>query len=574
MKESDNLKPTEKANSSEVKPAEEKEILASLKAESFSFVPDKLDAIMAKTQPQEALKPEEEKAIVTSLKEEASAFVPDKLQDIMKACGLDNAMSAEEQEEIVNALEGEGQAFVPHDLGAVKKATGTYNPYLDQDSLATQEKLHNEGAKVVPDVSAKVYQETGAKKHFSLAAYFKKHWIPLTSGFAVAAAAIAVVVVVPNVAKQTSASGTYVSVTITPASALATTTTSGLLSPTSITYDINKNTPSWSFLADANNTVKNSSFTPTNLSGSLLETKYQLSSKIVSGIQAYEAVAKLVGPSYEGGYLQNIQQNNAPVNNGITINIYSTDASYASKYQSDYQTSLNSALTSSQVYASVTFNTINVSDELLGVGDDEGKTILHLYSNLSTINSDVTLALLKKKDASVLSKVESILNQAAEVQVTARGLEALKQGLAYFLVGRSSALTAAQVSDLRGDIAYNFRALPWCYTENSSLVLTGIHNDGYYLVGDAILGTDSRMVWDEFKKVRDYLISKANASTDDALSLLAKTEELVTESTGYAMPDGYNQEKPDDGHHEHGEPGQGDWHGGIGDFGPGGGQPH
>jgi hypothetical protein len=574
MKESDNLKPTEKTlSSSEVKPEEEKAILASLKAESFSLVPDKLDAIMAKCQPQEKIDPAEEKAIVTSLKAEAASFVPDKLPAIMKACGLDNTMSAEEQEEIVSALEGEGNAFIPHDLGAVKKATGTYNPYLDQEALATQEKLHNEGADVVPDVSAKVYQETGAKKHFSFSAYFKKHWIPLTSGFAVAAAAIAVVVIVPNVAKQTSASGTYVSVTITPASALATTTTSGLLAPMNGSYDINRNTPSWSFLADTNNLVKSSSFTPTNLSGSLLESNYQLSSKIVSGIQAYDAVAKLVAPSYEGGYLQNIQRNNAPVKNEITINIYSTDASYASKYQNNYQTSLNSALTSSQVYASVTFNTVNVSDELLGVGDAEGKTILHVYSNLSPFNSDVTLALLKKEDASVLGQVETLLNKAALATMTPRALDALKQGLAYFLVGRESHFTAAEISDKRDDIAYNFKALPWWYPANSATVQAGIKNDGYYLVGDEIRGTDSQSVWNEFKDVRDFLIAQAGTSSEKKMALLAKTKALVEAN---AMPDGYNQEKPDDGHHEHGDPGSGDWHGGIGDgdFHPGGDQPH
>jgi hypothetical protein len=528
---------------------------------------------MAKCQPQEKIDPAEEKGIVTSLKEEASSFVPDKLQGIMKACGLDNTMSVTEQEKIVNALEGEGQAFVPHDLGAVKKATGTYNPYLDQEALATQEKIHNEGAEVVPDVSEKVYHETGAKKHFSFGAYFKKHWIPLTSGFAVAVAAIAIVVVVPNVAKQTSASGAYVSVTITPASALLSSTsgTSVSLAFNEPTYTINKNTPSWSYLADSNNLVKSSSFSATNLSASLLEANYGLSTKIVSGIKAYDAAAQLIAPSFEGGYLQNVQLNSAPVDNKITIDIYSTDSSYSSKYESEYKNALNTALTEKQVYANVTFNVVDVSDALLGLNDSESSAILRVYSSLSPVNSDVSLDFLKKKDSSIVEAIDTLLAKAASATMTSRALTALKEGMALFLVGTKSNFTAAQISDIRDDIAYNVQALPWCYPANIDSVKTGLKNDGYYLVGDEIRGTDAPDIWNEFKEVRDYLIAQASSSTEAQLTLLGKTTALI-EANG--MPDGYNQERPDDGHHQHGDPGGSDWYGGIGDFGPGGDQPH
>src|SRR5574344_1706012 len=309
MKESNNLKQTEPSTSlPEVTPEEEKKIVSSLKSESFSFVPDQLGAIMARCHIDNAVAPEEEKEMKGLLKEEAASFVPDKLQDVMKAAGISNAVSEKEEEDLIKALEGETKAFVPNDLGAVKKATGTYNPYLDQEALATQEKLHNEGADVVPNVEDKVYKETGAKKHFSFGAYFKKHWIPLTSGVAVAAAAIAVIAIVPNLVKQTSASTTYVSVTITPASSLLTTTgVSGLVSTTldeadaqaGTSYSLNRYTPSWSFVADAANLVKASTFTPMNYSGKLLESNYNLS--IAEGITAYEATAKLIPPSYQGG---------------------------------------------------------------------------------------------------------------------------------------------------------------------------------------------------------------------------------------------------------------------------------
>ena len=121
--------------------------------------------------------------------------------------------------------------------------------------------------------------------------------------------------------------------------------------------------------------------------------------------------------------------------------------------------------------------------------------------------------------------------------------------MSIFLLGTKSKFTAAQISDIRGDIAYNVQALPWCYPANIDGVKAGLKNDGYYLVGDEIRGTDSPKLWDEFKEVRDYLIAQASASKEDQLALLGKTTALI-EANG--MPDGYNQERPDDGHHKHG----------------------
>lgn len=582
MKESNNLKQTEPSTSlPEVTPEEEKKIVSSLKSESFSFVPDQLGTIMARCHIDNAVAPEEEKEMKGLLKEEAASFVPDKLQDVMKAAGISNALTEKDQEDLIKALEGETAAFVPNDLGAVKKATGTYNPYLDQEALATQEKLHNEGADVVPDVEDKVYKETGAKKHFSFGAYFKKHWIPLTSGFAVAAAAVAVIAVVPNFVKQTSASATYVSVTITPASSLLTTTgMAGLVSTTTeeaaaptggTSYTLNRYTPSWSFVADSKNLVKASTFTPMNYSGKLLKNNYDFS--ISDGITADVATAKLIPPSYQGGYLQNVQQNNQPVYNKITINVFSTDSAYLANYKTKYESALSSALTANQVYANVNFNVVNLSDEFAGVSSDEAKKILNICASineaLSSNQTQLTVASLKKEDSQIIDALDAVLNDAASAQMTARGLTALKQGLALALSGTTSTLTEQKYKDLIDEIKYYVRSLPWCYG-NEDQIRSLLTDEGYFLVGEAIRGTDSRDGWKLFTDARDYIIANRTKSVEDFVALLSKTDALVKKN---AMPDGYSNEKPDDGMHQHGDPGPGDWHGGMGDFVPGG-EPH
>ena len=116
------------------------------------------------------------------------------------------------------------------------------------------------------------------------------------------------------------------------------------------------------------------------------------------------------------------------------------------------------------------------------------------------------------------------------------------------------------------------QALPWCNGNlNIEKIKYGLQNEGYYLVGDSIKGTDDGMAWKMFKELRNYIIAKEATSTDSLVTLLKKTTSLIQDN---AMPDGYNQERPDNGGHDHGDPGPGDWHGGIGNFGPDGGRGH
>jgi hypothetical protein len=579
MKESENLKPTETKDSSlEVKPEEEKKILASLKSESFSLVPDQLNAIMAKCHLQSEVDPASEKEITAHLKEEAATFVPDKLQDIMKACGIDNSVSSEDEETLVHALEGDGAMFIPNDLGAVKKATGTYNPYLDQAALATQEKLHNEAADVVPNVEDKIYKETGAKKHFSFRNYFKKHWIPLTSGFAVAAAAIAVIVIVPNAVKQTSASGTYVAVTITPASSLLTTAGANYLyanattgTTTTASYTINKYTPSWSYAANSDNLVDTTTFTPRNYSAKLLEANLSLSSTL----SASKAAATLVTPSYKGGYLQNVQENNAPVYNDITIDVYSTDSSYASKYQDDYKSALSDALATNKVYANVTFNVTNIADDLLGVSTAKAQKLLDIctaVNSVSDADSKITFAQVKKLDDTVIGQMTTLLSSASTAQMTPRALSAIKEGLGMMINGTNSDLSETDFEKEKNTLISTYaQDLPWNNgVTNLNQIKAGLQNEGYYMVGGTIKGTDGDSVaWSMFKDLRNYIIKKETAENDSFVALLENETSLILNR---GMPDGLNGERPDDGNHHAGEPGS-DWHGGIGDFGPGT-EPH
>lgn len=513
---------------------------------------------LSKTESIEALpevSPEEEKEILTSLKLEAAHFIPDQLLSIMKACGLAAEITPDD-ENIVRALEGESQAFVPHDLGAVKKATGTFNPYLDQEALATQEKLHNEGAEIVPNVEKKVYAETGAKKHFSFVDYFHKHWIGLTSGVAVAAAALAVIIVVPNVTNQTVASGTYVAMTITPASYAASRTGSlSAYSSSSVSY-YNQYQPSWEFSADTSN-ILTKDVTPVNYSAKLV------GATITSGTKASEAAAKLISPSYSNGYLQNIDRTTY---NQITITVLSTDANYGSKYSDEYKKALNTALSDNQVYAQVQMNVVSLSDSLKGVDSSTAAKIVRLYAEMNPVNSAVTLDALKAKKAEYLTAVSDVLNAASTAAITPRGLTALKEGLALTLIGvdPKSVPAKSDYETMRRTLIDHAGALPWGSNTQRETIQRNLSNDAYYVVGDSIAGTDTTIYeWQCFTKIRSYIISHAD-TTAEMVSLLGKVKDLVNALT---MPDGYGgNERPDQGGHPHGQPGD-NWGGGIPDGG-------
>lgn len=576
MKEPSNYKPTETLSSEDVKPEEEKEILASIQQESFSAIPDQLQSIMSQCHLEAKVTPEDEKEITTRLKDEAATFVPDLLPKIMMACGLDNSMAPEDEKEVLSALGADSTAFVPNTLTSVKRNTGTYNPQLDQAALATQEKIHNEGEEIVPDVEKKVYEKTGAKKHFSFREFFQRHWLPLTSGFAAAAAAVAVVIIVPRaLATPVSASGTYVSVTITPASSLIKTNTgSGInyeVVPTS--YSLNKYTPTWGYFADGKNTVNASTFAPQNYSAKLLDSV--VTPSLTSGLTADKVAAQLVAPSYQNGYLQNIQYNNDPVYNQISIEVYSSDASYSSTYQAAYKDTLNSALLENKVYADVIFTVTDLSNELSSYSTDEAQKIMVLYSGINAVldsTEKLPLSTFEKLDTRVIDALTDVVSHASKAQLTNRGLVAVKQGLALAIKGDTSTMSDSDYEAWKKNMSepVNARQLPWFNGSNLDTIVKGLQNEGYYLVGDKICGSDSNATLGKFQQVRNYLISKRTTTASDFVSLLNKTTGLIDSGE---MPDGYNGEEPDNGHHDPGQRPGGDWPGG-GHFTPEDGPRH
>ena len=433
MKESNNLKPINKLDSSlpEVSPLEEKKILSQLNAEAY-------------------------------------AFVPDKLMDIMAACHLDSSVAPEDEEAIVAALEGESQAFTPHSLNAVQKATNTYNPALDTASLALNEKVKNEGADIVPNVEDQVYEKTGAHRHFS----FKKHWIAWTSGVLVSAASIAMVVMVTNGTFATSAEGTYVSVSVTPASyAASQTSVAYAYNSNSATTTMNSNTPKWSFSADASNLVELSTFSADNYSAKLVA--YTPTSKV----QAYEMVKNLVAPSYKSGYLET---KDPSVRNLITITVSSTQSDYSSKYADEYQSQVNAALTSNKIYATVNFVFNDLSASLQNVKDATAESYVQLFNGLSdAYNGGLSIDVIKSIPTDIVDAMNNVISSAATAKLSLRSLRALKQGLVksynYYVGNEKSSLSADEAKKKRDTLINNYAGnLPWASASNRALVQSGL----------------------------------------------------------------------------------------------------
>lgn len=586
MKESDNLKKTESEVLGEVTPKEEAALVTELRLEAASFVPDCLEAIMAKTvnKTQESLVgTPEEKVLLASLKDEANAFVPDKLLDVMAAVGQNVDVSKEDEASIVAALEGDGQAFVPHDLSSVKKATGTYNPYLDQESLAVNEKFKNEGEKIVPDVKEKVYAETGAKKRFSLGGFFRKHWIALSSGVAVAAASIATVVVVTNLGTVTTASSTYVSVSITPASATSTTLSAYSSYNALSGSDTNSYTPTWSYIADANNLVAASRFAPANYSATLV------GATISDSVSADKAAASLIGPSHQRGYLETKDNT---LYNTIDITVYTAQRDYESKYASAFKDSIKSELTDPryQIYANINFTVSDKSSELKGKNDTEAVQLIKIYGALN--ESDLTeqeialygkevqvgLADLKSAPTTVLNAMENAIDAAEKAKLSRTGLNAIKEGIAlsfnkYYLKSSATAdLSEQEYANKLAELKAHVGGLPWGSGDPmlQDAIRKGLDQKSYYVVGHSIAGSDTdNSYWATFKDLRDYVMvtnTRSALSYASLLSEVAAKAQLATTSTGI-FPDGTNNDRPDGGEHDPGNgPTSGGWGNGGGVF--------
>ena len=82
---------------------------------------------------------------------------------------------------------------------------------------------------------------------------------------------------------------------------------------------------------------------------------------------------------------------------------------------------------------------------------------------------------------------------------------------------------------------------------NLNQIKAGLQNEGYYMVGGTIKGTDGDSVaWSMFKDLRNYIIKKETAENDSFVALLENETSLILNR---GMPDGLNGERPDDGNH-------------------------
>jgi hypothetical protein len=510
---------------------------------------------------------EQETKILFSLRSEAFSFVPDKLLAIFKACHIDPSIDGKSEKTLRTALQG--FKFIPNELPLIEKATGTFDPLKDNDNLTLTIKVRNEGGKIVPDIESKVYQETGAKKHFSFSAFLKSHWLPLAEGTAAVALTLsaAAAVLANSGTNAVAASGTYITVSVTPASYLA--ADEAPEAEDTLPGDVNNYEPSWSFLADSNNVV--SSYSCDNYSATLALRNFEPS---FASKPAYEAVSDLVTPAHVNGYLET---KNQTAKNVINITALSTDSSYGTSYGAAYQSALDDALTesSNKIYAGVNFSVATIaSDYLKGLSKDEASTIVGLYSSFQNLDSKYALTLdeLKKGDSGVLSALDSAVDAGEEAKLSDKGLIAFKEGLSesyrFYLNSEKTSYTAQQIEGMRQELIDDVPSIPWlCGNHLADL----LQNDAYFIMGDDLgFSEDKDSPWYLYAQIRDYILKTRTASADSYVNYLSEIKDLAKsgkESTGY-LPDN-GQEGIDDGGHIPGDgpnandwgKGGGEWHG-------------
>ncbi|MCH3909648.1 MAG: hypothetical protein LKE31_04665 [Bacilli bacterium] len=532
---------------------------------------DNLKKSKSSSQPLPEVSEKEEKEMLASIRLEACSFVPDKLLDIMKRCGLYEEVNEEDEKEVLLSLNKESESFLPNSLGSIKKATGTYNPYLGQDELAINEKVKNEGQEIVPDVSKKVYAETGTRKRFS----FKKHWVSLTSALLVMSASIAVVVVASTQGLfDNSVSGSFISMTITPASYAYNKNKSGSVqsaygSANVSGGEINNNMPSWSFIADSSNIVQPSKIFTDNYSAKLVD--FSISEATTS----FEVAKSIVPSSFKKGYLETKSKQ---IKNVITITVFSSDSSYYDKYYESYQTSLSEALTSNKIYSDIEFNCVDLSKMADKLNDNSAPQLLRIYKGLNVDGRQFTISELEKIPTKILDKIETVLSSLSTAKLSMRSIDSIREGLSMSLGYYNNYFTLSSLSEdeadtLKEDLIAHAGGLPWGkggISDNRDAIKDGLENKAYYFLSDRIGGSDGGKEWKEYVKLREYYMSETTRSLNSYLDVLDDMNELLDKSskgTGY-LPDGIGGEMPDPGNHDHGDgpdsPSWGD--GGIGSW--------
>lgn len=502
----------------------------------------------------EALSPKEEKEIIEKLRLEANSFVPDLLLNIMSLCGTN--VEIPDDKDIISTFKDEAKGFTPSVLAEVEKATGTFNPIKNQDEMALTMRVHNEGVDLVPDVQEEVYSTLGHRKPRRTPFFQKKTLLPIGLSLAAVAIAIPVIVISQKPGTTVDATGSsFVSVSFTPASKLA----QGA-SATGGGETVNNYVPSWSYEADSENIVKAATFAPNNYSANLVGYSFSSASKEKS----WDLAAGLIAPTYEKGYLETIDKNQY---NGISISVVSSISSYADSFAENYQTSINEALKQKGIYAKISFS---VSEESSSTQTNSSAEEMSSAKKLAiakiyeAFNREVSLDDLDANlDEEVATSFSTIISDSALAPVTTRGQQALWDGLQllythYITQDENLPMTKDEYDNFLNFLKSKPGALPWGSNETNPHIAEELSQsdfESYFVVGDIISDDTYNPVWNAFKTIRDYILIKNTQTKESTLTFLSSVESRVkrSQSDDYALPDGTNQERPDDGKHGHGD---------------------
>jgi hypothetical protein len=317
--------------------------------------------------------------------------------------------------------------------------------------------------------------------------------------------------------------------------------------------------------ADNNNLVKQVS--ANNYSANLIAVK----SDDLLEKSAYHAVADLINPCFEKGYLEAVDKTSP---NTITIDIVSTMDNYGDVYEDHFKDALESALQKDRVYANVQFNVYHIGSLVKTDTIKMGK-ISKIYT---TFNREIDVETIADGDENILDNLDATINATALARLSEAGLEQLTKGL------KETYLSYLGIKPITSNISeYEFNArkndlanMAWCLrryfgTDDCDKLSNALsHEDGAIYVSDltAFMGDENPMLRDNYKEVRNYILAKATSSKENYIRFLedlARHAKSAQKSTGY-FPDA---SKADPGVWSHGEGWcEDDW--GPGGWAPGG----
>ncbi|MCI1245419.1 MAG: hypothetical protein LKG11_05700 [Bacilli bacterium] len=539
------------------------------------------------------LTPEDEKSILSSIKLESASFVPDKLEAIIKETIIKiEVLPAKEEKAILSSLNREGAAFVPNRLLAIQKATGVVPLPSDQESLAIHEKVKNEGEALAKKSESTVFQKTGTKRRWSFPATFRSNKIPWVGLVATTAASIALTIgLVSDDGDKALGTIAYVSLSVESASgynANANRASIGECESGYVPNSANTYIPTFSFVTDGRNVAKANTISANNYSATLVKKKIGV---ISSDIEASSLIAnKLLPSSYDLGYLET---KNNKLRNNITVNVYCGNPDFVANYENRYQNAINAYLSENKIYSDVTFET--ASDSSIGafindVDSRKAERIVKAYSFLSDNGANdewkTCLGALAKEDDDVLDALIDAFTATASSQLSDRALENVHDGIALAYYRYITDYSLAETEDakkLQEALAKQLRhiasMLPWAQSGGFERQKSNLKDDSYYVISNgewegAASAYQEGMVSGIanqgdalaiFFHIRDLIMANVEDAGDfvDIMRKVSKRSRDFGTHAGAFPDDGEH----DGGYHDHGNGNQGgDWGSGGGDW--------